>query len=85
MLINSPSDIEVSDIFKINLYEYFIVTSIEDDEVNGIIRDKIYNVGQQDNETYNADLIVSRVNEDDGWSYWGNFSYDGKDINGNPI
>jgi len=86
MSINSPNDIEISDIFKINAYEYFIVQEIKNnEEIEGIIRDGILTFGSdQISETYEAERIIYKLNND-GWEYNGKFSYEGKDINGNPI
>lgn len=85
MSINSPSDIQISDIFKINPYEYFIVTNIENEEkINGVTRDGIYTIGQEYEDIYDASVIISRIKYDK-WEYKGKFSYEGEDINGNSI
>lgn len=82
--IRNENNIEISDIFKINNYEYFIVQEISKNNVNGITRDGIYTVGQQRSDTYRKSEIISFVKSQE-WNYEGKFNYKGKNINGEFI
>lgn len=82
--INSREDLEVSDVFKINPYEFFIITEISNDTASGIVRDGIYTVGDQHDAEFTLQTIMDHINED-YWTYRGPFIYDGEDINGDKI
>lgn len=83
--INNGKNIEISDIYKINPYEYFIVTSIENNKITGIIRDGIYVIGAEPYQSsHHPNEIVSKITNDE-WEHMGKYSYEGKNINGNKI
>lgn len=81
--ITGEQDLEVSDIFEINNYEYYIITDVTSKKVNGVIRDGIYTVGHSKEQEFDKSTIMSRINN--GWNYIGVFTYRGEDINGDPI
>lgn len=82
--ITDESDLEVSDLFDISPHSYFVITEVNSDTVTGYVRDGIYNVGDSHEEIFTKPEIISKLETAD-WDYLGPYSYEGKDINGNPI
>ena len=78
------TDLSVSDLFKINQYEYFIITEITDSTATGVIRDGIYTVGDQYEAEFGLEEILNNV-QTQSWEYKGVYSYLGDDVNGNTI
>lgn len=76
--ITSASDIEYSDIFKLNAYEYLIVTQVRrykgDLVVDGLLRDGIYTAGQNEEVTWDAERIVENVKANE-YRYRGFFAH----------